>query len=65
MGRQYVHLSADRETASSVGLRKGASPVILVVDAATAAAAGITFYEGNDLVWLADYVPARHIEDAE
>lgn len=65
MGRQFVHLSVDRETARSVGRRKSASPVILVVDAAAAASAGVRFYEGNDQVWLADSVPARFIDAAE
>lgn len=61
MGRQFVHLSADRETAMSVGRRKSASPVMLVVDAVAASSTGVTFYEGNDLVWLADRVPAAFI----
>ena len=61
MARQYVHLSANVEMARSVGLRKDKSPQILVVDAAAASADGITFYKANDLVWLADEVPSRHI----
>ncbi|WP_422003327.1 RNA 2'-phosphotransferase [Reyranella sp.] len=61
MGRQYVHLSTDREMAGAVGRRKSATPVILVVRAGEAAAAGIQFYTGNDRVWLADHVPAAHI----
>ncbi|MBL7497963.1 RNA 2'-phosphotransferase [Frankia sp. CNm7] len=61
MGRQYVHLSADRETATSVGLRKSPNPIILLVDAATAAETGLPFYQGNHLVWLADTVPARYL----
>lgn len=65
MGRQFVHLSVDRETAMLVGRRKSASPVILAVDAVAASLAGITFYQGNELVWLADSVPARFIEVAE
>lgn len=62
MGCQFVHLSVDRETAMSVGRRKSACPVILTVDAAAAASAGVAFYEGNNFVWLADSVPARFIE---
>jgi putative RNA 2'-phosphotransferase len=64
MGRQFVHLSVDRETAASVGLRKSANPIILVVDAAAAASTGVAFYEGNDLVWLAARVPAQFIQVA-
>lgn len=65
MGRQHVHLSVDRETAMSVGRRKSASPVIVTIDAAAAASSGVTFYGGNDLVWLADSVPAEFIGAAE
>jgi putative RNA 2'-phosphotransferase len=47
MGRQYVHLSIDRETALEVGRRKARAPVMLRVRAAAAAAAGVAFYAGN------------------
>jgi putative RNA 2'-phosphotransferase len=58
MGRQYVHLSPEVETAREVGKRKGAGPVILVVRALEAFKCGVAFYEGNPSVWLADHVPA-------
>jgi putative RNA 2'-phosphotransferase len=61
MGRQFVHLSVDRETAASVGGRKSDQPILVRIDAPAAALAGTTFYEGNKLVWLADCVPARFI----
>lgn len=61
MGRQYVHLSIDQETAQVVGKRKALKPVILKIDAKLAWKDGITFYEGNKIVWLADYVPSKHI----
>ena len=61
MRRQFVHLSADEETARQVGSRKGGSPVILIVRAGEAHAAGIPFYVGNDLVWLADSVPSAFL----
>jgi putative RNA 2'-phosphotransferase len=64
MGRQFVHLSVDRETATSVGRRKSDSPIILIADAVAATSAGVAFYEGNDLVWLADRIPAQFIEVA-
>jgi putative RNA 2'-phosphotransferase len=57
MRRQYVHLSPSVEIARLVGQRRDAEPVILRVDAAEAAAAGIAFYAGNGEVFLADYVP--------
>jgi putative RNA 2'-phosphotransferase len=62
MRRQYVHLSVDIETARAVGLRKSATPVVLIVHATKAADSGVAFYEGNDLVWLAQNVPPRFIE---
>ncbi|GAA1549804.1 RNA 2'-phosphotransferase [Nocardioides humi] len=65
MRRQFVHLSVDRETALMVGRRKSASPVLLLIDAAGAAAAGACFYEGNELVWLTDSVPAGFIKLVE
>ena len=61
MGRQYVHLSVDRETAHQVGRRKSCEPVILEVAAAAAHASDVIFYEGNKQVWLADEVPSRFI----
>ncbi len=62
MGRQYVHLSAERETAQAVGRRKASKPVILIVRANEAHRAGVVFYEGNDKVWLADCIPPEFIE---
>jgi putative RNA 2'-phosphotransferase len=64
MRRQYVHLSADVATALQVGRRKAAEPVLLRVYARVAAAAGVRFYLGNELVWLADAVPAEFVERA-
>ncbi|SPF55396.1 putative RNA 2'-phosphotransferase [Candidatus Sulfopaludibacter sp. SbA4] len=61
MARQYVHLSLDRRTARQVGLRKDAEPVVLVIDAGRAHGNGVAFYQGNESVWLADFVPAAFI----
>ena len=62
MGRQYVHLSIDVDTASQVGRRKSSTPVILQVNAADAHAAGVAFFRGNDFVWLAGDVPALFVQ---
>jgi putative RNA 2'-phosphotransferase len=62
MARQYVHLSLDTATAAQVGRRKAKDPVILRVRAGEAHGEGVRFYRGNDLVWLADTVPAEFIE---
>jgi putative RNA 2'-phosphotransferase len=65
MGRQYVHLSPDRETAVQVGRRKAKRCAVLRVDAARAWAQGTSFYRGNELVWLADSVPAEYLALAD
>lgn len=62
MRRQYVHLSPTIEIALEVGRRKSRQPVLLGVAAGDAAEAGIHFYRGNDVTWLADAVPARFIQ---
>ncbi len=65
MGRQYVHLSADRATAEKVGRRKAQSPVLLQIRSAQANAEGVIFYWANELVWLSDYVPVTFINGLE
>lgn len=65
MSRQYVHLSVDVETAVQVGSRKAPQPIILQVRAKEAYQAGIPFYEGHDLVWLADLIPPEFIQAPE
>lgn len=62
MGRQYVHLSEDQETARQVALRRTDRPVILQVMARDASDAGIHFYSGNDKVWLADPILPAFIQ---
>ena len=61
MKRQYVHLSADRETALQVARRRTQSPIILCISALEAYQQGINFYLGNDMVWLANAIPVRFI----
>jgi putative RNA 2'-phosphotransferase len=62
MDRQYVHLSANIDIAKQVGRRKDKKPVILLIAAREAHAKGISFYMGNDAVWLADEVPPNFIK---
>ncbi len=59
--RQYVHLSKDIKTATSVGLRKDHHPVLLQVDAKKAYQDGLKFYVGNEDIWLADTIPPQYI----
>ncbi|GIJ23787.1 RNA 2'-phosphotransferase [Micromonospora lutea] len=55
-GRVHVHLSVDRETAVTVGARRG-DPVVLTVDAAGMHRHGFVFYRAVNGVWLTDHVP--------
>lgn len=59
--RQHVHLSADADTATTVGSRHG-TPVVLIVHAAAMAAAGHAFFRSENGVWLTDAVPAALID---
>lgn len=54
--RQYVHLSADLETAATVGLRGTDKAVILQIGAEAMANDGYTFYQAENGVWLIDAV---------
>ncbi len=62
MNRQYVHLSFDKKTAIEVGKRKDKKPLILIVKSQEAFEKGIKFYKGNEMIWLADYIPAEYIQ---
>ncbi len=62
MGRQYVHLSVDTDTAMQVGKRRDRSPVLLKIDSAAAYTDGVAFYAGNDKVVLADSIPSQYID---
>jgi len=61
MNRQYVHLSATKDTATSVGSRRG-KPIILEVEALNMYRAGHKFYLSANSVWLTDNVPWEFIE---
>lgn len=50
--RQYVHLSADIETAATVGLRGTEKAVILKLDAEEMRDHGYPFYLAENGVWL-------------
>lgn len=60
MSRHAVHLSKDRETAKSVGGRRGAFTV-LYIRALDMHNNGYKFYEADNGVWLTDYVPSNYI----
>ncbi|MEU4083553.1 RNA 2'-phosphotransferase [Streptomyces aureus] len=60
MNRHDVHLSADRETATRVGARRG-RPVVLSVDAAAMHRDGHVFRVSANGVWLTKTVPPRYL----
>lgn len=62
MTRQYVHLSADTETAHKVGIRHG-KPVIFEVNAEEMYGDGCEFYLSENKVWLTDYVGTKYIKE--
>lgn len=62
--RQYVHLSADVDTAWRVGSRHG-SPVVLPVDAAAMIQAGHRFYRSENGIWLCKWVPWQYVVEDE
>jgi putative RNA 2'-phosphotransferase len=59
--RHHVHLSAERDTATKVGSRRGA-PVVLTIRADEMSAAGYKFYCSENGVWLTDQVPPEYID---
>lgn len=60
MDRLHVHLSRDKETAKSVGSRRG-KPVILVIQARRMFAEGFSFYLSDNGVWLTNEVTTNYI----
>lgn len=60
MSRQHAHLSADVETAQTVGARRG-RPVILEVDAGAMHRDGTAFWRATNGVWLCDAVPPARL----
>ncbi|NEA82671.1 RNA 2'-phosphotransferase [Actinospica acidiphila] len=64
MDRHAVHLSADRETATRVGARRG-RPVVLSVDAGAMHRDGHVFHVSANGVWLTAAVPSRYLRFGE
>jgi putative RNA 2'-phosphotransferase len=58
--RRHVHLSADADTATTVGARHG-RPAVLRIDAARMHAGGHLFFRSANGVWLTDAVPAEYL----
>lgn len=58
--RQHVHLSQNKETANSVGIRHG-KPIILTISTGKMFEDGLEFYLSDNNVWLTDFVDAKYI----
>ncbi|MBP2617257.1 RNA 2'-phosphotransferase [Chryseobacterium jejuense] len=58
--RQHVHLSADKETATKVGMRHG-KPIILTIRTGIMYEEGIAFYQSANGVWLTEFVDPKYI----
>lgn len=58
--RLYVHLSADEETAKTVGSRHG-KPVIYLVESGRMAKDGYVFFLSVNGVWLTKAVPTEYL----
>lgn len=58
--RQDVHLSATRETAESVGARRG-KPVVLVIETFPMVRDGYQFRCADNGVWLVSSVPPKYV----
>lgn len=61
--RQFVHMSLDKETARTVGMRhsKDFEPIIVTIKASEASAAGHLFYLSENGVYLSKYVPLEYL----
>lgn len=59
--RQYVHLSEDVKTATTVGQRYG-KPVVLKIEALRMHQQGFKFFQAENGVWLAAFVPKHYIQ---
>ena len=60
MSRQYVHLSSDIATATSVGSRHG-KLLVLTIDAKSMYTDGVKFYQSENGVWLTDDIPLKYV----
>lgn len=60
MGRQFVHLSIDKNTAAAVGRRHGIARV-LIVEASRMNKSNYEFFRSDNGVWLTRFVPPEFL----
>lgn len=61
MNRQYVHLSADIETARTVGRRHG-KPIVLVIDTRKMVEDGYPFWLSDNGVWQSEEIKWEYVK---
>lgn len=61
MGRLYVHLSRDADTAEKVGRRHG-KPIVYRIDCKRMSEDGYRFWLSANNVWLTSEVPPQYLE---
>jgi putative RNA 2'-phosphotransferase len=61
MGRKYVHLATSCELAVRIGRRRDPQPLLLEIHAQRASEEGVSFYQANPLIYLADHIPPSYI----
>ena len=61
MGRQYVHLATSPELAVRIGRRRDPQPLLVEIQAQKASEEGVSFYQANPLIYLADHIPPTYI----
>lgn len=60
MDREYVHMTNSIEEAKHVAFRRSKDIVILKINTRKAHDNGVKFYEGNDKIFLCDYVEPEY-----
>ena len=60
--REHVHLSHDKEIATTVAKRHG-KPIILVIDALKMHQDNYKFFLSSNNVWLTDYIPLKYLRE--
>ena len=64
-GRQYVHMTTNRDNATVVAKRKTRKPIMLVIRAGEAFQSGIIFHHAESEHYLAKAIPPQFIEFPE
>lgn len=62
MGRQYVHLTDDLQTAREVGGRRDSYPIILAIDTRAMSREGCVFYSSGAGLYLTERVPTANLK---